>query len=262
MQDFNIHAHTTRCGHAVGDDRDHIESAIESGFKVLGFSEHMGFEDWDDEGERVNFKDMLSYEEAIRSYSEEYQEIEIYLGYEGEYFPDIRDYYFEVRDRVDYLILGQHSLARDEVYFHNQASDKEVRLLAERVEEALETGLFTYLCHPDYFMQARDTYSKDCDLAFKEMAQSCKKHGVPMELNLNGYLRRRSVIDGVDQVTYPFKKAWETIADVGPMVIVGYDSHAPEHLSFRGAEDQLLKEYEDFNFKYASLEDLINFGRK
>ena len=37
----NYHTHTTRCGHAVGEDREYVETAIRRGLKVLGFSDHV-----------------------------------------------------------------------------------------------------------------------------------------------------------------------------------------------------------------------------
>ena len=36
----NYHTHTVRCHHAVGDEREYIENAIDAGMKILGFSDH------------------------------------------------------------------------------------------------------------------------------------------------------------------------------------------------------------------------------
>ena len=85
MQSFNYHCHTEICGHAVGTAREYIETAIKSGFKILGFSEHMGYDDWNDPFERPNFEDLLSYEKEINDLKEEYKDkIEILLGYKTE----------------------------------------------------------------------------------------------------------------------------------------------------------------------------------
>ena len=35
-QDFNMHTHTKRCGHAYGDDEQYVLAAIDAGFKQLG----------------------------------------------------------------------------------------------------------------------------------------------------------------------------------------------------------------------------------
>ena len=39
----NYHTHTKRCHHACGEDREYVEAAIESGLKILGFSDHTFF---------------------------------------------------------------------------------------------------------------------------------------------------------------------------------------------------------------------------
>ena len=36
----NYHTHTTRCNHASGTEKEYVEAAIETGLKVLGFSDH------------------------------------------------------------------------------------------------------------------------------------------------------------------------------------------------------------------------------
>ena len=36
----NFHTHTSRCHHAVGEDREYVEAAIARGIKTLGFSDH------------------------------------------------------------------------------------------------------------------------------------------------------------------------------------------------------------------------------
>ena len=44
MQDFlkaNYHAHTFRCQHANGTEREYIEAAIDMGIETFGFSDHI-----------------------------------------------------------------------------------------------------------------------------------------------------------------------------------------------------------------------------
>ena len=36
----NYHTHTIRCNHAIGTDEEYVISAINSGVKILGFSDH------------------------------------------------------------------------------------------------------------------------------------------------------------------------------------------------------------------------------
>ena len=111
----NYHTHSPLCGHAVGSPREYIEAAIEAGLKKLGFADHSPqFFD----GDFVSIMRMTpdkaaGYVEEIKKLSFEYRsDIEVFVGFEAEYFPSIfhrlqsfcRDY------GVDYLILGQHCL--------------------------------------------------------------------------------------------------------------------------------------------------------
>ena len=36
----NLHAHTFRCNHASGTEREYIENAIAAGMKIYGFADH------------------------------------------------------------------------------------------------------------------------------------------------------------------------------------------------------------------------------
>ena len=37
----NYHTHTSRCKHAQGTDRDYVQQAVDSGYQVLGFTDHV-----------------------------------------------------------------------------------------------------------------------------------------------------------------------------------------------------------------------------
>ena len=41
MQSFNYHAHTKRCGHAIGEDEEYVIEAIRNGYQRIGVSDHM-----------------------------------------------------------------------------------------------------------------------------------------------------------------------------------------------------------------------------
>ena len=37
---YNYHTHTKRCNHAIGEDREYVENAIQGGLETLGFADH------------------------------------------------------------------------------------------------------------------------------------------------------------------------------------------------------------------------------
>ena len=88
----NYHTHTTRCGHAVGEDREYVETAIRRGLKVLGFSDHvpMAFPDGRESRFRVPIRQLEEYVTSVLDLRAEYKgDIDVRLGFEAEYYPDL-----------------------------------------------------------------------------------------------------------------------------------------------------------------------------
>ena len=80
----NFHTHTTRCGHAVGEDEEYVKQAIAAGIKTLGFSDHAPYDygnGWYD-GDRMSLKVAKDYALSVRKLKEKYADkIDIYLGF-------------------------------------------------------------------------------------------------------------------------------------------------------------------------------------
>ena len=153
----NYHTHTPRCNHAKGSEREFIEKAIKEGFKVLGFSDHspQPFEEEFYSWIRMRMSELPDYTETLVKLREEYKkDIQILIGYEVEYsrkyFPALME---ELKKfPLDYLIQGQHFAPNEvEGIYVGEKTDKEENLICyvDTTVEGMETGLFTYLAHPD-----------------------------------------------------------------------------------------------------------------
>ena len=152
----NYHTHTWRCNHAESDERAYMEAAIAGGMKILGFSDHTpypGLASWF----RMEVGQAPEYFQTVRALRDESAgRIEIHAGVEAEYYPA---HFSELMDLLrqngcEYMILGQHYLdsETDSLYTANaSADDGRLRRYADEVEEGIETGLFTYVAHPDVF---------------------------------------------------------------------------------------------------------------
>lgn len=66
-------------------------------------------------------------------------------------------------------------------------SNEDVLTYVEQIEAALHHGLVTYIAHPDYFMQGRRLFSKECEEAAHRIAKASLKYDIPLEVNLNGF---------------------------------------------------------------------------
>lgn len=245
QQNWNLHTHTLRCGHASGEDVQYIKSAIEAGFTLLGFSEHIPFPDIRIPGARMFCEQKDEYISAMRALQKSYEgSIDIKIGYEVEYFENRFDYLMQLREECDYMILGQH--LQYMIYdYDSYCSDEDCLIYAVQVEEALKRKLFTYVAHPDYFMMGRRSFSESCAAAARRIAEASLQYDTPLEINLNGfsYGKKRYSVNGGARMChpYPFREFWEIISAYGCKVVFGYDAHSPLTLLERERETEALE---------------------
>ena len=224
----NYHTHTTRCGHARGCERDYIEQAIRAGMRILGFADHAPypFPDGYNSGFRMRVEQTADYTETLCALREEYkQDIEIYIGYETEYYPD---FFSDAMQNlcaypVDYLILGQHFLENEITKVYSGApTDDEGRLSAyvDQVSEGLSTGVFSCVAHPDLLHFTGDNAIYETQM--RRLCENAKRLDIPLEINFLGLKEHRH---------YPCDRFWQIAADVGNSVIFGCDAHSPDMLS-------------------------------
>ena len=227
---YNLHTHTFRCNHATGEDRAYVEAAIQAGIKVLGFADHCPqfFPDTDYYSNfRMRPEEAEGYVASLRLLQKEYaNDIRILVGFETEYYPKTYDNmigFFSQLD-LDYLIMGQHFIGNeyDDLTMYSSVERESKRLLKRyiaQVLEGLQTGVFTYIAHPDIF-----NYQGDGDFYREQMdgfLREIKKLDIPIEFNLLGLKNGRD---------YPNPLFWQLAAEIGNRTVIGYDAHQPEAL--------------------------------
>ena len=223
----NFHTHTFRCQHATGEDREYVEKAIEAGYEVLGFSDHIPhvFEDDYVSGIRMTMGQMEGYITSIQNLKKEYaKDIDIYCGFEAEYFPCLFDRTMEqiFKYPLDYMILGQHFMETEirpnYVGRYGQTEDT-LKKYVDHVIEALDRINFLYVAHPDVIK-----YTDDLNIFNKHMLrllQELKNRNIPVEINMAGYCDGRH---------YPGDHFLNLALQNGNTFIMGVDAHAPEEL--------------------------------
>ena len=153
----NYHTHTWRCRHADGTEREYVETAIEAGFKILGFSDHTpqvypgGYVC----PVKMLPEELEGYVDTVLDLKREYKDdIEIHLGLETEYLYTLWEPLMRLIEPypIEYLILGQHYLGNG-MYapFCGERTNRAeyLRQYCAQTREALETGKFLYFAHPD-----------------------------------------------------------------------------------------------------------------
>lgn len=233
----NIHTHTPRCRHAVGTEEQYVRVALENGLKTLGFSDHTPY--WfpgDYYTHMRMFPEQLTeYVEAVRAVQKKYAGVlEIPLGLEVEYYPGLfLDLLPRLRDAgIEYMLLGQHWNGNEmgEAYNGIPSEDEsKLQHYCDQVIEAMQTGLFTYVAHPDilHFVGDPKIYQKHVRRLCKEAA-ACD---IPLEINLLGMDENRQ---------YPNPLFWSFAAEEGCRVVLGSDAHCPKHVVRKAAEEKAL----------------------
>ncbi len=223
----NYHTHTRRCGHAQGEDREFVESAIKSGMKILGFSDHCPwvFDNGYVSGIRMTPAETEDYFRSLTDLKKEYSgDIKIYIGFEAEYIPQL----VEAQDRLladyplDYMIMGQHFNDPEECGEYMGAPVyKESTLIkyVDRIIEGMESGRYRYVAHPDLirFMGGDDIYQKH----MTRLCEYLRRKDIPVEINLLGMSGGRH---------YPSDRFFSIAQKVGNKAIIGCDAHIPASL--------------------------------
>lgn len=225
----NFHTHTFRCHHAEGTEREYIETALGLGMKTLGFSDHTPyFFDGDYySGFRMDPEQLPDYVRTLTELREEYRgRIDIHIGLEAEYYPRHFDRLLEyVRScGIEYLILGQHFTnneydGRSAFYMGDDIAFMEE--YTAQVCEALGTGLFSYVAHPDMPTYTGSETAR-YELLCRRICEAAEAADVPVEFNLQGFVESRP---------YPKTDFFRIAHEVGCRSIIGCDAHRATMIS-------------------------------
>ncbi len=250
--DVNYHSHTFRCGHADGSDEEYVEKAIEAGFKVIGFSDHVILPNASQPGMRGDYILLDGYIRSVKDLKQKYaSKIDVFLGFECEWFrEEYASYYKELLTKrgFDYLILGQHLCRIDGRFvYYSQIADRSlgVKMYTDDVIDALESGLFSYVAHPDHFMLWYKDWDEVTEKAAWGICRKAKETNTPLEINM-GPSRWAIKTDPEDSsiYAYPYPEFFKIAKIVGNDVVIGVDAHVPN-------------EYLTSDYKWA-----INFAHK
>ncbi len=223
----NYHTHTVRCNHAVGAEREYIETAIAAGFTDLGFADHIPYIFPDKtfvDGAKMDISLADDYFKTLLNLRKEYSDkIRIHIGFEAEYYASCFDKTLDklMEYPLDYLILGQHRLNdyNSTIVFKPTENEQDLALYVDTVIKALSTGKFSYIAHPDVL-----NFTGNDEIYYKHMRRLCvaaKKYDVPLEINMLGAATNRN---------YPSERFFKLVAEMGNQVIIGCDAHSPDML--------------------------------
>lgn len=267
---YNFHTHTYRCGHAIGNDEEYVKNAIKNDFKIIGFSDHAFLPGIVHPYMRGEYKELDGYISSIEALRAKYKKkIDIKLGFEIEYQERFYGYYryLFLDKKFDFLILGQHCTyneINEPVYYYNCLDNYEaINNYKNDVIEAMETGIFLYVAHPDIFFSHVTKITPEILHVCEEICDASIEYDVPLEVNLGGfgYANLHAQLKGA--MPYPNHYFWEIAAKKGCKVIIGIDAHEPR--SFENIQlinfGKLFIKTHDLNY-IQDVNDLFNNYKK
>ncbi|MCR5416678.1 MAG: histidinol-phosphatase [Pseudobutyrivibrio sp.] len=223
----NYHAHTVRCNHATGTEREYIEAAIKQGFKIFGFSDHVPqpYPASYESHIRMSLSEIEDYTDTLVKLRDEYKnDIQILIGYETEYTYKYFDKLIDIIKQypLDYIIQGQHFIP-DEIdgFYSGAITDKEEDLAAyaDMTVEGMYTKLFSYLAHPDLINY--DGPDEIFQKHMRKIVEASIQLNIPLEVNMLGFSTERN---------YPSDRFYSMASEMGAKFVIGCDAHHPSHV--------------------------------
>ena len=249
MKDY--HTHTYRCKHALGDVEDLARNAINKKLEVLGVSDHTPFPDnWCPEI-RMDIAELPGYVQAIEKAQQDFPELIILKGMECEYQEKYYGFFREElmgKWQFDYLVLGQHIFYCDGELVHfwlgGMKGANELKAYTEATVQGIESGLFTYLAHPDAFGHFYELWDEETKACSRYIIEAAEAYRLPLEINSNGFRKGRIKTAQGSRFYYPLEPFWKMAASYNVRVVINSDAHHPEEIGFSFREaNELVQMY-------------------
>jgi len=254
---YNLHTHSFYCGHGIGTISDYCNEAERLGLEILGFSEHCPRPDSFMPQTRMPGDDMTLYEKDCREEGKR-RAFTIILGYECDYEGKHYSYYDDLlaTGRVDYLISGTHYIKRNRgeyvTPFVDRLTGDDLKTYRDEVVEAISSGLFSFIAHPDLFMAGYEKWDKACEEIASDIVSAAIDNGIPLEVNGNGYVKPHVFSRQAYGATAEF---FDVAKARGAILVRNTDAHTPKNL---GLSVPMMKAFMDghgYSLAKVSVED-------
>jgi histidinol-phosphatase (PHP family) len=229
----DYHLHTPLCRHAEGDPVEYAARAVARGLTEIGFSDHAplpedDFDDWRMRGEQLD-----EYVAAVERARRATPQLRIRLGLEVDYLPGTEAWVRELAARHpwDYFIGSVHYVSREwdidnpakRTRWEQQDPWEVWSAYAERLREAVESGLFDLLGHLDLCKKFGHRPERDPTPLFRPVLEAAARRGTAVEINTAG-LRKEC------REMYPAPALLRLAREVGTPVTFGSDAHRPDEV--------------------------------
>jgi histidinol-phosphatase (PHP family) len=251
---FDLHTHHYRCGHAEGEIRDYIESAIAGGLAAIGISDHSPYFGSSEEQAQpliaMAKSEFPKYVAEILQLKEEYKsEIDVLLGVESDFFPEFAEIYREVYVNYpfDYIIGSVHQVNAVSIFNRNRwKKHTEAQKVAvkeayyELIQRSARSGMFQILGHIDAMKGFYPAFSEIKTDVVDETLRVIGECKMAIEINTSG---KTKDCGG----WYPSDAILERALFHGVEVTFGSDAHKPSRVADEW--DEVAARLKEIGFK-------------
>ncbi|MDL2211418.1 histidinol-phosphatase [Erysipelotrichaceae bacterium OttesenSCG-928-M19] len=232
---YNLHTHTYLCKHAFGSAQEMVEQGLKDGYQIIGISDHIAYPT-KNTAFRMEYEEKNSYLEDLKNLKIKYQDkITVLRGFEAEYQRELLYQLVDMfyNNQIDYLILGQHyrNIHKSNTYYGNRLSSRHIKNYVDQCIEAMKTGLFLFVAHPDLFMNSLEYFDENCYDESVRLIKAAIKYDVYLEYNAGGvrYGERLGLYQ--HEYSYPRLEFWELVKKFDAKVVINSDAHSPLQIS-------------------------------
>jgi histidinol-phosphatase (PHP family) len=251
---FDLHTHHYRCGHAEGEIRDYIESAIASGLVAIGISDHSPYFGSEEEHAQpliaMAKSEFPKYVAEILRLKEEYKsQIDVLLGVESDFFPEFAEIYREVYAQYpfDYIIGSVHQVNAVSIFNrnrwkkHTEAQKVSVKeAYYDLIQQSARSGMFQILGHIDAMKGFYPAFSDIKTNIIEETLRVIGEYKIAIEINTSG---KTKDCGG----WYPSDEILERALFHGVEVTFGSDAHKPTRVADEW--DEVAAKLKEIGFK-------------
>ncbi|MBN2104892.1 histidinol-phosphatase HisJ [bacterium] len=235
---FDLHVHTSYCGHAAGSAEETVQQAIQKKFRVLGFSEHFPYPEKYVEpipGCVVPGNRWTEYMNEIRRLQSSYAgQLDIRIGVEIDYLPAHEK---EITEAVksyefDYIYGSVHLINDIGIDYQEGYLKERIHQLGGpdglwetywvMMEKMIRLNMCDIIAHLDLPKKLKCAQpSKDQTDAIRSILELIKQNDLVLEINTGGIDR------GCLREPYPSRLILQHAAELGIEMTLGSDAHAP-----------------------------------
>lgn len=242
---IDCHVHTSLCGHATGTVAECVAAAAERGLRTVAITEHLALPETMDPNRHLSMapEALGGYLDDIAQARLAHPQIDVVSGIEVDFvsgreaetahaIADARTYRFP----PTYILGSVHFIgewAFDDPHHLHEWEGRDIGAAWTEYFglwiEALATGLFDAMAHPDLVKKFGHRPDGDVSGLYEEAASAAESAGVVIEVSSAG-LRKP-----VGEV-YPGPDLLSAFCRAGVPATVGSDAHAPEEVGVGIAE--------------------------